>query len=168
MLLSRRFALGLRLTLWLCRSALPRFTPDFAALSERFASVHACLCDFVAAHSLGACPVMRFYCGVLPRFTPVFFPLSGKKRRLAVSCVPIPPGRDRHSCVLVVLVRLSGTSGSLRACAFLYGDLDELPGDAENGERGWRRGLCASLRKRIGFVMLSAGRTLGLRAPNLR
>ena len=30
------------------------------------------------------------------------------------------------------------------------------------------RGACASLRSRIGFQMLSAGSTLGLRAPNLR
>ena len=34
------------------------------------------------------------------------------------------------------------------------------------GGRGWRRGLCALLRSRIGLVMLSAGRTLGLRAPD--
>ena len=34
------------------------------------------------------------------------------------------------------------------------------------GGRGWRRGLCASLRNRIGLVSLSAGRTLGLRAPD--
>ena len=37
----------------------------------------------------------RFYRRVCLRFTPVFFPLSGKKRRLAVSCVSIPPGQDR-------------------------------------------------------------------------
>ena len=35
-----------------------------------------------------------------------------------------------------------------------------------NGVRGWRRGLCASLRSRIGTVVLSAGSTLGLRAPD--
>ena len=34
------------------------------------------------------------------------------------------------------------------------------------GGRGWRRGACASLRNRIGLVSLSAGRTLGLRAPD--
>ena len=26
-----------------------------------------------------------------------------KKRRLAIACVPVPPGRDRHSCVLAAL-----------------------------------------------------------------
>ena len=35
-------------------------------------------------------------------------------------------------------------------------------------ERGWRRGLCTSLRCHISLAMLSAGSTLGLRAPNLR
>ena len=37
---------------------------------------------------------------------------------------------------------------------------------AEDGERGWRRGLCAFLRSRIGVAALSAGSTLGLRAPD--
>ena len=55
----------------------------------RFAVIHA-----------GACSSIAVFC---LRFTPVFFPLSGKKRRLAVSCVSIPPGRDRHSCVLAAL-----------------------------------------------------------------
>ena len=52
----------------------------------RFAVIHA-----------GACGSIAVFCR---RFTPVFFPLSGKKRRLAMSCVSIPQGRDRHSCVL--------------------------------------------------------------------
>ena len=55
----------------------------------RFAVVHA-----------GACSSIAVFC---LRFTPVFFPLSGKKRQLAISCVSIPPGRDRHSCVLAAL-----------------------------------------------------------------
>ena len=82
----------------------------------------------------------------LPRFTPVFFPLSGKKRRLAVSCVPVPPGRDRHSRVLVVSVRLSALAGSFRVCTFLYGDLDGLPGRGDGVTRGTgsaARPLCA-------------------------
>ena len=57
--------------------------------------------------------------------------------RLAISCVSIPPGRDRHSCVLAVLARLSALAGSLRVWPFLAGDPDELPGTrrAENGKR---------------------------------
>ena len=54
--------------------------------------------------------------------------------RLAVSCVSIPPGRDRHSCVLAVLARLSALAGSLRVWPFLCGDLDGVTGDA--GTRG--------------------------------
>ncbi len=37
-----------------------------------------------------------------------------------------------------------------------------VTGERGTGERGWRRGLCALLRGRIGFAMLSAGSTLGL------
>ncbi len=48
--------------------------------------------------------------------------------RLAVACVSIPPGRERHSCVLAVSVRLSAFVGSLRVWPFLYGDLDGVPG----------------------------------------
>ena len=110
-----------------------------------------------------ACP-RGSVAGICPRFTPVFFPLSGKKRRLAVSYVPVPPGRDRHSRVLAVSARLSAFVGSLRVWPFLYGDLDGVTGvrGHGNGERGWRRGLCALLRKRFGLAMLSAGSTLGL------
>ena len=63
-------------------------------------------------------------------------------------------------------LRLSAFVGSLRVWTFLAGDLDGVTGDAGNGKRGWRRGLCASLRSQIGTVMLSAGSTLGLRAPD--
>ena len=43
-------------------------------------------------------------------------------------------GRDRHSCVLELSVRLSGFVGSLRACTFLYGDPD-----GERRDGGTRR-----------------------------
>ena len=61
-------------------------------------------------------------------------------------------------------MRLSGFMGSLRDCAFPYGDPDGIIGAA--GLRNWRRGLCAFLRSRIGFAAFSAGSTLGLRAPD--
>ena len=99
-----------------------------------------------------------------PRFTPVFFPLSGKKRRLAASCVSIPPGRDRHSCVLAVLfgyLPLWVHFGFVRLFVAISTGLPGMRG-TENGGRGWRRGLCASLHNRIGIVSFSAGRTLGL------
>ena len=56
--------------------------------------------------------------------------------RLAISCVPIPPGRDRHSCVLAVSVRLSALAGSLRVWPFLYGDPDGRRRDAEDAGTG--------------------------------
>ena len=131
-------------------------------------SVYACPRGSIAAFVFGLCLSLRFCRRVCLRFTPVFFPLSGKKRRLAGCCVPVPPGRDRHSCVLAALARLSALAGSLRVWPFLYGDLDGVTGvrGRGNGERGWRRGFCALLRKHIGLVVLSAGSTLGLRAPD--
>ena len=81
-----------------------RHCGSVAAVCRRFAHGIAVLLRWFA---LGLRMALRFCCGVLPRFTPVFFPLSGKKRRLAMSCVSIPPGRDRHSCVLAMSVWLS-------------------------------------------------------------
>ena len=57
-----------------------------------------------------------------------------------------------------------------RACLVHFGLVRffaAIPTEYEGrGERGRRRGLCAFLRNHIGFEMLSAGRTLGLRAPD--
>ena len=72
--------------------------------------------------------MMRFYCGVLrlshvwhtfllERFafgSRLLFAAERQTGRLAISCVSIPPGRDRHSCVLAALARLSAFVGSLR------------------------------------------------------
>ena len=44
---------------------------------------------------------LRHCCSVLRSSTPVFFPLSGKKKRLAVCFVPVPRGRNRHLQVLM-------------------------------------------------------------------
>ena len=145
--------------------------------------------------ALGSRPALQFCCRVLtsvyvragiasrlcPRFAPdlsflskcfilgsrLLFDALRQTGRLAISCVSIPPGRDRHSCVLAALVRLSALAGSLRVWPFICGDPDGGTGDTRNEERGtgkqgWRRSLCALLRGRIGLVMLSAGRTLGL------
>ena len=138
--LAGRFALCSRLALRLCCCVLP--------------SVHVRRCGSVGAFVLGS---------------RLLFAAWRQTGRLAVSCVPIPPGRDRHSRVLDVSARLSALVGSLRAWTFLCGDLDGVVGDAGDEEtelRGWRRGACTSLRGRIGSVSLSAGSTLGLRAPD--
>ena len=87
--------------------------------------------------------------------------------RLAVCSVPVPPGRDRHSCVLDASVRLSALVGSLRVCAFFMAISTGLPGTrgmrgTRDGGRGWRRGFCALSRGHIGTVSFSAGSTLGL------
>ncbi len=159
--MAQRFAIGLCPTfaiLFYC-SVLPQFAHDLAILAGGLSSVHARHCGSVAAFfsrftlgiailsprfAIGLRAAMRFCCGSLPQFTPVFFPLSGKKKRLAVSYVPVPPGRDRHSCVLAVSARLSGAVGSLRVWPFICGDLDGVTGDAGNGERGTGlRGLTA-------------------------
>ena len=126
------------------------------------------------------CAAMRFCCGVLHlvhvRYTVLLWrfvfdhacclPPVRQTGRLAGCCVSIPPGRDRHSRVLVMLARLSAFVGSLRVWTFFYGDLDGIAGDtgdAGNGATGgWRRGLYALLRNHIGFAVLSAGSTLGL------
>ena len=69
-------------------------------------------------------------------FTPVSFPLSGKEKRLAVGCISIPRGSGSPLVRSHDFVRLSGLSGSLRACAFLCGDPDGVRRDAGNGVGG--------------------------------
>ena len=102
------------------------------------------------------------------RITPAVCRIAPNRTACAVFRSYSDVGRDRHSRALAVLARLSVLAGSFRVCAFLYGDLDGVTGvrGRGNGERGWRRGLCAFLRSRIGIVSFSAGRTLGLRAPD--
>ena len=74
-------------------------------------------------------------------------------------------GRDRHSCVL----ECSDDYPALWVHFGLARFLAAIPTGARgDGERSRRRGVGASLREHIGFVMLSAGSPLGLRAPNLR
>ena len=138
-LLSQRFDFGLRPALRFCCSV--------------FFSAYARLCVSGAASCLRS---------------RLLFAAWRQTGRLAVSCVSIPPGRDRHSCVLAALARLSALEGSLRACTFLCGDLDGVRGTELRGARGTGLAarLCASLRNHIGLATLSAGRTLGLRAPD--
>ena len=123
-------------------------------------------------------PVVRFYRNVVCLFAPVIRFSRNVLRSITPAVCRIAP--NRTACDILRFysagsrspfvrsrsaLRLSALAGSLRACAFICGDLDGLP---ENGERGWRRGFCALLRGRIGLDMLSAGSPLGLRAPNLR
>ena len=97
------------------------------------------------------------------RFTPAVCRIAPNRTACDILRSYSAVGRDRHSCVLAALVRLSTLAGSLRVCSFICGDPD-----GGRGERGWRRSVSALLRNHIGFAMFSAGSTLGLRAPNLR
>ena len=121
----------------------------------------------VAALALDLRSALRFCWGVCLRFTPAVCRMAtnrtacgGLRSYSAGSRSPFA----RSRCVGAVICLGGFTSGldvslwrSRRGCR-----------DAGNGGRGWRRGLYASLRGRIGFAALSAGSTLGLRAPNLR
>ena len=100
-----------------CRRAWPRFTPGLAVLLRCFAVVHACLFSFVRKKET-ACDALRFYSA----------------------------GRDRHSCVLIMLARLSVLARSLRVWPFISGDLDGLPGTRERGTGLAARRLCAFAR----------------------
>ena len=132
------------------------------------------------------CHCLRFWRGVLPsvrarrygsvdvfypRFTPAVCRIAPNRTACDMFRSYSAVGRDRHSCVLAALVRLSTLAGSLRVCSFICGDPDGVTGDTRNGERGtgergWRRSVSALLRNHIGFAMFSAGSTLGLRAPD--
>ena len=67
---------------------------------------------------------IRFYWSALRSITPVLFPLSGKKKRLALCHVSIPRGSESPLVRSRVLVWLSDFVGSLRDCTFPAGDSD--------------------------------------------
>ena len=116
--------------------------------------------------------VMRSYRNVLRSVHACCLPPVRQTGRLAGCFVPIPPWVVIAGSAFSMAVRLSDLVGSFRACAFLYGDPDGERRDGGTrrtegrGGRSRRRGGSAFLRDRIGFVMFSAGSTLGLRAPD--
>ena len=117
-----------------------RRASGLTALSRLFASVHACLFSFVRKKET-ACGILRS-CSAGSR--------SPFARFRGVGAVICLGGFISGLCVsLWRSRRVTGTRGR-----------------SYEGGRGRRRGLCASLRNRIGLVSLSAGRTLGLRAPD--
>ena len=102
--------------------------------------------------------VVRFYWDVLAFVRACHTFLSGclmfdhacclppvrQTERLAICCVPIPPWVVIAGSAFSDLVRLSGVVGSLRACAFLYGDPD--------GERKGTRGTESAARRKRAFA----------------
>ena len=119
------------------RGVLPRFTPDIAFLSRRF--------------DLGSRLTLRFYWGVLPRFTPAVCRIAPNRTPCGI-LRSYSAGRDRHLCVLAVLVRLSSLAGSLRVCALICGDLDGVAGDT--GDAGDGTGCVAFVRFCAGTLAL--------------
>ena len=93
-------------------------------------------CGSIAAYCARSRRLMRFYWNVLRQITPVSFPLSGKERRLAGCCVPIPPWVGIAISAFSYVVRLSDLFGSLRTCAFFCGDPDGVRRDTGNGVGG--------------------------------
>ena len=116
------------------------FMTAVAVLARRFASVHACLFSFVRKKET-ACDILR-------------------------SC---SAGSRSPLCVLAALCGYRARRVHFGFGCFFMAISTGDRGRGERGvtkKRGWRRGFCASLRNRIGFAALSAGRTLGLRAPD--
>ena len=94
--------------------------------------------SFCASHAfLSKCPVFDHACCLPP---------VRQTGRLAICSVPVPPWVGIAGSAFSDVAWLSGFVGSLRACAFLYGDPDgerKGRGNAENGgngERSRRRG----------------------------
>ena len=106
-------------------------------------SVHACHAVLLECLAFGS----RLPCGSVGmsgvRFTPVSFPLSGKERRLAVCSVPIPPGRDRHSCVLAASFGYRALWVHFGFARFFVAIPTGLPGTRGTRKRGRRHGVGA-------------------------
>ena len=122
------FAFGSRLPSRFYRRVCLWFTPALAVLSPRLPLVHACPRGSIAAFAFGS-RLSFFLC---------------QEKRDGLRCLAfLFRGSRSPSCVLAVSVRLSAFVGSLRVCAFLYGDLDGLPGC---GGRGYGVGGAAFVR----------------------
>ena len=139
---------------------------DHCTLTTNVAScAGSCLpCGSVVAFCAGSCLSCCSVVAFCVSFTPVFFPLSGKKKRLAVCFVPVPRGRNRHLQVLMPFNGYRALLVHFGTARFFMAIPTGLRRNA--GVRSRRRGVRTLLRNHIGFAMLSAGSTLGLRAPD--
>ena len=143
--------IGLRLALRFCCGVLP--------------SVHARIFGFVGMIALGLHLALRFYCGVLPRFTPAVCRMATNRTACDI-LRSYSAGRDRHLCVLEMFFGYLPLWVHFGFECFFVAISTGLPENEKTKLRDWRRGLCAFLRSHIGFEILSAGSTLGLRAPD--
>ena len=113
--------------------------------------VRLLLCGSIAVFYVWCTPDMRFRCGVLylvhVRYTVLLrrfvfdhaccLPPVRQTGRLAGCFVPVPPWVVIAIRAFSDVVRLSNLAGSLRVCAFLYGDPDrERRRRRERGGRG--------------------------------
>ena len=119
---------------------------------------------FVCAHHafLSECPAFDHACCLPP---------VRQTGRLALCSVPIPPWVVIAIRAFSSVVRLSGFVGSLRDCAFLYGDPDGgrrrrgNAGNGRDGERSRRRGRVRFCVITLALPCFPRGVRWGLRAP---
>ena len=125
---------------------LGRFTSALAVYLWRFRRGYdrSWLCEKERRDGGVPFVMMRFYCGVLRSVHACLFSFVRKKETACGILRSYSAGRDRHSCVLAVLARLSAFAGSLRVWPFFCGDLDGVTGDA--GLRGNGTGGAALVR----------------------
>ena len=129
-------------------------------------------CGSIQMSCVRSAPVIRSSRNVLRSITPAVCRLCAKQDGLR----DVPFLFRRGSGSPVARSRIVGTVIGL--CGFTSGlrvslwrsrrRTKETERTRGTRERNRRHGLCASLRNHIGLVSLSAGSTLGLRAPNLR
>ena len=114
-------------------------------------------------------PVMRLCCRVLRSFTPVFFPCQEKRSGLRYASFlfrVVGIASCKFSCLLRVIGLCWFTSG-LRVSLWRFRRGTEERGGTEGrGATESAARLSTLLREPIGSAMLSAGSTLGLRAPD--
>ena len=116
-------------------------------------------------------PIIRSYRDVLCSITPAVCRIAPNRTACDMFRSYSTVGRDRLStfsqryAIIGLCKFISGLCVSLWRSRRSYEETKERGG---RGERSRRRGVGAFLRGHIGFAMLSAGSTLGLRAPDLR
>ena len=128
-------------------------------------------CGSIQMSCVRSAPVMRSCRNVLRSITPAVCRIAPNRTACGMFRSYSAVGRDRRSRVLESMVRLSDFVGSLRACAFLYGDPDgerKGRGNAENGgngERSRRRGRVRFCVTALALPCFPRGVRWGLRAP---
>ena len=136
-----RFALVLRF--W--RGVLCSIYARRAFPFECFAFIHACFVVLARRLVFDLCPACVSI-GMSCVRSRLLFDALRQAERLAGGCVSIPPWVGIAGSAFSMAVRLSGFVGSLRACAFLYGDPDgERKGRGGRSRRRGRVRFCVNI-----------------------